>query len=42
MMYNWVTTTTVDGTGEFSSIQYVLVYETYVPHDTIIYNTKEN
>jgi|13_taG_2_1085334.scaffolds.fasta_scaffold255062_1 hypothetical protein len=41
-MYDWVTTTTVDGTGEFGSIQYILVYETYVAQDDIVYNEKDN
>ena len=37
-MYNWVTTTTVDETEEFSSIQYIYIYE----YDDIVYNEKDN
>ncbi len=41
-MYNWVTTTTVDETGEFDSIQYILIYESYTAYDDIVYNEKDN
>jgi hypothetical protein len=41
-MYDWVTTTTVDNTGEFSSIQYIVIYEAYTTEEPFIYNKIHN
>ena len=34
-MYDWVMTTTVDYTGEFSSVEYILISDVYPYYDEI-------
>tara|TARA_R100000353_G_scaffold51325_1_gene40729 strand:- start:57 stop:179 length:123 start_codon:yes stop_codon:yes gene_type:complete len=40
MIYDWITTTTIDDDSPYSHLQYIYVYDSY-PEDTIIYKEEE-